>query len=349
LKTVVQHIVFLTPGFPESEKDSTTIPALQVYLKNLRCTLPNTKMTVLTFQFPFSKKEYEWNGIQVIPFNGKNKRFKKIWIWKKVLLRLKKIHKENPVDNLHSFWIGECSMVGGRFAKKHNINHLVTVMGQDALAGNTYVKYLKKSDAKIVTLSKNHQAKLLENHRLNSIIIPWFLDTTSFPKLQKSAIDILGVGSLNSIKNYTLFIEIVAEVVKIYPNLTVEIIGEGTYRAQLEEKVQKLSLQHTIKLVGKLSRKNVLKKMTEASILLHTSTYESFGFVFLEALYSGMQIVSHDVGIAESQKSWAICNNQKEIIDACSSFLLSSNEYKKRVIVYTAHESVSAYIRLYHE
>ena len=28
------HLVFLTPGFPECEEDSTAIPALQVYLSH---------------------------------------------------------------------------------------------------------------------------------------------------------------------------------------------------------------------------------------------------------------------------------------------------------------------------
>ena len=80
-----QHIVFLTPGFAESDKDSTTIPALQVYLKSLRKTLPDTKMTLLAFQFPFSKTIYDWHGIEVILLNGKNKRIKKLWVWRKAM------------------------------------------------------------------------------------------------------------------------------------------------------------------------------------------------------------------------------------------------------------------------
>ena len=59
MKIKNSHIVFLTPGFAESEKDSTTIPALQVYLKNLKKKLPKTKMTIITFQFPFINKVYD--------------------------------------------------------------------------------------------------------------------------------------------------------------------------------------------------------------------------------------------------------------------------------------------------
>jgi hypothetical protein len=209
MNTTNQHIVFLTPGFAESEEDSTTIPALQVFLKSMRKALPNAKLTLLTFQFPFTKKAYDWHGIEVIPLNGQNKRLKKLWTWKKATKTLKKIHQKEKIDTIHSFWIGECSRIGQQFSEKYNINHVVTVMGQDASIENSYAKNLTASNTKMVTLSENHQAVLLETYNLKSTIISWHLDTIEFPDLQENTIDILGVGSLNTIKNYSDFIEII--------------------------------------------------------------------------------------------------------------------------------------------
>ena len=342
------HIVFLTPGFAESEVDSTTIPALQVFLKSMRNALPKSSLTVLTFQFPFTKETYDWNGIEVIPLNGQNKRFKKIWTWQKALQTLQKIHKKQPIDVIHSFWIGECARIGQRFAKKHQINHVVTIMGQDASVKNSYAKSLLNSNAKLVTLSTNHQAELQKTYGLESVIIPWHLDTNDFPPLQENKVDILGVGSLNTIKNYEDFIDIISAVAKTQKNLNVKIIGEGTLQNELKTKIQNLQLEQTITFCGKLPRQEVLKKMAQSKILLHTSVYESFGFVFLEALYSGTHIVSYPVGLAESSENWHVSNHKIDLIEACEKLLSEADTEKKRIEFGSEAKTINAYISLYH-
>lgn len=269
-----------------------------------------------------------------------------MWTWHKANKTLDKLHKKHPIKTIHSFWIGECSMISARFAKKHGINHVTTVMGQDALAGNSYVKYIQNS--KIVTLSKNHHAELLKNYNLQSYVIPWSLDQTSVPTPKKSTIDILGVGSLNTVKNYSFFIEIIAHLVKIFPNLKVEIIGEGNEYTTLYKHILSKQLDNHIKLLGRLPRAKVLEKMTKARILLHTSTYESFGFVFLEALCAGMKIVSHDVGIANEQSFWRVCQIEKAAFaNACSFFLNEKEVQKKRLCITDTAQTINAYKNLY--
>ncbi|MFT5251166.1 MAG: 1,2-diacylglycerol 3-alpha-glucosyltransferase [Flavobacteriales bacterium] len=343
-----QHIVFLTPGFAESEEDSTTIPALQVFLKSIRKALPNAKLTLIAFQFPFTKKTCDWHGIEVIPLNGQNKRLKKLWTWKKALKTLKKLHQKEKIDTIHSFWIGECSRIGQQFSEKHSINHIVTVMGQDASIENSYAKNLTASNAKMVTLSENHHAELLKTYTLESIIIPWHLDVSEFPALQKNTIDILGVGSLNPIKNYLDFIEVISAIAKKHKNLNVAIIGDGALQTEIQNQIKKEGLQNTITLLGKLPRTEVLEKMAQSNILLHTSYYESFGFVFLEALYSGMHIASYDVGLTKTSEKRNVCTSKSELIDACENVLLTSNNTKKRIELSSEKQSINTYLNLYH-
>lgn len=348
MKNNNQHIVFLTPGFAESEADSTTIPALQVFLKSIRNALPNAKLTLLAFQFPFTKKTYDWHGIEVIPLNGKNKRWRKLRTWRKAAKTLKKLHKRQKIDTIHSFWIGECARIGQKFADRYKLNHVVTVMGQDATIKNSHGVYLKDANAKIVTLSENHHKALQANYELNSTIIPWHLDISEFPVLQENTIDILGVGSLNTIKNYGDFIDIISALAKTHKNLNVTIIGDGEARNEIETKIQNLQLENTISLLGKLPRTEVFQKMAKSKILLHTSVYESFGFVFLEALYSGMQLVSYNVGLAKASQNWHVCESKAELIEACTQLLSQENGAKKRVVLSSETETINAYLSLYH-
>jgi glycosyltransferase involved in cell wall biosynthesis len=222
-------------------------------------------------------------------------------------------------------------------------------MGQDAKYSNKYVKYLKNKNTKIITLSKNNEALLYKNHKLTSTIIPWDVDVDSFGELQKNVVDILGVGSLNKIKNYSTFIKVVNDLVETFPNLNVEIIGEGAIRTQLEKEIENLNLTKNITLIGELQRNQVINKMSKASVLLHTSTYESFGFVFLEALYAGMRLVSFNVGLARDMPEWQICNTEKELIEACKFFLTESIQEKKRVSLAKENNCVSSYLKLYYE
>ena len=343
-----QHIVFLTPGFAESEADSTTIPALQVFLKSIRKALPEARLTLLAFQFPYTKKRYDWHGIEVIPLNGKNKRLKKLQTWRKAAKTLKKLHKIQKIDTIHSFWIGECTRIGQKFADKYQVKHVVTVMGQDASVKNSYGVYLKSSNAKMVTLCENHQKALLKNYGFTSTIIPWHLDVSNVPPLQQSTIDILGVGALNSVKNYSDFVDCVAILVKTHPNLNAAIIGDGDQRNTIETKIKKLQLEDTITLLGTLPRNDVFQKMAQSKILLHTSHYESFGFVFLEALYSGMHIVSNDVGLAKASDKWKVCHDKIELIEACEALLSQKNTPKERVLLGSETETINAYLSLYH-
>lgn len=343
-----QHIVFLTPGFAASEDDSTTIPALQVFLKSMRKALPNARLTLLAFQFPFTKKIYNWHGIEVIPLNGKNKRLKKLQTWYKAKKTLKKLHKTHKIDTIHSFWIGECARIGQKFAEKYTVNHVVTVMGQDAAIKNSYGNYLMNSDTKIVTLCKNHQETLKKTYDLDATIIPWHLDSSDFPDLRENTIDILGVGSLNAIKNYSDFVDVISALSKTHKNLNVTIIGDGELRPQIERKIQNLQLEDTITLLGHLPRGKVFEKMAQSKILLHTSMYESFGFVFLEALYSGMQIVSHNVGLATTSQNWHVCDDKAALIEACEKLLALKDTDKKRSTLSSENETINAYLSLYH-
>ena len=341
-----KHIVLLTPGFPENEKDTTAIPALQVYVKALKELQPDFDIQIITFQYPFTSKNYHWNGIPVFPLNGRNKKYKKILVWQKAKSLLKRVHQKTPIDCIHSFWLGECSFIGEKFAKRNGIKHLITSMGQDVLKPNRYVKSLLKHGSQTITLSNIHSKFLKQNYNIDSQIIPWGIAIKEFPEIQKTTIDVLGVGSLNTVKNYIVFIEIISTLIPWFPKLRVEIIGEGKEYMKLLKIIQEKGLEKNIVLLGILPRDKVLLKMSTANILLHTSNYESFGYVFLEALYSGMHIISFNVGTAQNSLKWHVCKNNKEIFDWLLK-TMSFEEKTKRQLLYSIENTVFKYTEIY--
>lgn len=347
MKNNKKHIVFLTPGFPKSEKDTITIPALFVYINAFKEAFSKTyDITIISFQYPFSKKKYQWNEIDIIPLNGGNKKSKKISTWFLAYNTLMSLHKKEPIECIHSFWLGECSFIGQIFTSKNKIPHILTLMGQEGRKKTIFKNFINNSKTTIISLSENQSKIIQKKLNYTSQVIPWFINTNEFPNIEPKSIDILGVGSLNYVKNYDAFISIIFQLKNLYPKINAEILGEGDLHRELQYKIDRLGLRENIKLLGLMPRKKVLEKMSCSNILLHTSIYESFGYVFLEALFSGMRIVSNDVGISRESEEWKVCTDETEMIQACS-YYMKLPKIKQRITLYNKEDCLVPYQKLY--
>ncbi|MGX7667209.1 glycosyltransferase [Flavobacterium pedocola] len=310
--------MILTPGFPENESDTTCIPALQLYVKALQ-QLSDFEITIISFHYPDKKTKYHWNQIPVIALGGSS-RLSKLLLWKRASEVLKQLHQQKRISVLHSFWLGECALIGNWFARKKNIRHLTTLMGQDALKQNGYAKILPIKKMKLVTLSGFHQQVFYQNHKVTTEIIPWGIAAEDFPQATEKSIDIIGIGSLIPIKNHALFMDVVGELSKIRP-INAVLVGDGILKDKLDQKIRELNLETTLQLKGELPYLETLKLLSKAKILLHTSTYESFGLVFAEALQSKTLIVSEKTGCTFETENWVTATSKEEMIEACLTLL----------------------------
>ena len=318
MKKITKHIVFITPGFPENEADTTCIPALQVYAKELQ-KQKNIQLSVITLHYPFTKTEYNWYNVKVIPlgFNNRKLLFKKSLVQK----TLDKLHQQNPIHTLHSFWLGECALAGYRFSKKHSIKHICTLMGQDAKKRNKYAKILPLKKMNLITLSKFQQALFLKNYKTSSTIIPWGVSKELSHSKANKIIDIIGIGSLISLKNYTAFIQTIQLLKLKNPLIKAVLIGDGLLKEKLKKEIKKLKLEQNIELKGTISYAGTQKYLSQSKILLHPSTFESYGMVFAEALANNVFIVSKKVGFAETCNYWKTEDTVKGFFEECQYFL----------------------------
>jgi len=319
LTDIKKHIVFITPGFAANEADDTTISALQIYCKKLQ-EREDINVSIVTLHFPFTKTHYNWYKSTVYPLGFNNKKLS-VLSNRKVLKVLNAIHKQQPIDVLHSFWLGECAFIGHRFSNKHRINNLTTLMGQDAKKGNYYTRILPLKKMKFVTLSKFHQRLFLNNYSGSSTLIPWGVDEKSTSTMLEKSIDIIGIGSLISLKKYTDFIDTIYLLKKRNPTINATLIGEGKLKPQLLKQIHKLELSTTITLKGLLSYSETQQLLASAKILLHPSNYESFGMVFAEAMAKNVFIVSRKVGMAKNYSFWKTGDSVNEFFEGCQGFL----------------------------
>jgi len=308
-------LVLLTPGFAASESDSTCLPMQQSFVKAISELYPALNIIILSFQYPFQKKIYNWQKAEVISLGGKNK--KRIWrllLRRKAFNALKKICETNQVIGLLSFWVGECAVVGKRIGNRYKIPHYSWILGQDAREFNRYPKKLSIKGDELIALSDFLQEEFEKNHgiRPRTVITPGaaLVDESR----QERDIDLLGVGSLIPLKHFEIFVEAIAEIKKHRPSLKAILVGEGPEKNNLKNLIAIHRLENNIRLTGEIPHDEVLKLMQRTKILLHPSSYEGFPGVCLEALSSGAHVISFCRAMNHEIKQWHIVASREEMI-----------------------------------
>jgi glycosyltransferase involved in cell wall biosynthesis len=344
------QIIILTPGFPENEQDTTCIPWLQHLLPALRRVRPSLRVVVIAFQYPYQRREYLWHGFPVFAAGGANrKKLRRLITWARVLRKLRQLRRRDKIAGVLSLWLAECALVGGWFAKANGLRHYACLVGQDARAQNHYVRRIRPDGDHIIAFSESLRDELARNFGIRAgIIINNGINDETFPALNTAArkYDILGVGSLIPVKRYSLFIEIVKEIKKTFPDVKAAIAGKGHERGALQAQIEAAGLTNNVTLLGEETHPDTLTLMNQAKVFLHTSEYEGNASVLMEALYAGCQVVSFR-GLADRniENLW-ICKDAKDMT-ATAGKLLANPKPAKRVVFNLMTDSARKIVKLF--
>lgn len=342
-------IVILTPGFPGSETDTTCLPLQQSFVKHLKELFPELHIIILSFQYPFTKKTYDWFGITVHPFSGQNEGgFSRLLLRGSINKFLNNINKDYKVIGLISFWYGECALLGHRFGTKHGIKHFCWLLGQDARQGNKYPRRAALPAKELVALSEFLRDEFERNHLLQPAhLIPSGIDATEFnsqPVLRD--IDLLGAGSLIPLKRYDQFLAIIAIIKKEIPGIKAMLVGDGPEKEKLQKLIFTSGLENNVLLTGEIRRPELLHLMQRTKVFLHTSSYEGFSGVCLEALAAGAHVISFCKAMNEEIDHWQIVKDPPKMIQKAMGILLNVETDHKPVCPFLITNSVKAFGKL---
>jgi hypothetical protein len=148
-------VVLLVPGFPANEHDTTCMPFLQQFCLSFLKVCPDIELRVISFQYPFKRGHYLWNGIKVYSAAGKSRKFNRLLTWMRVNIQFLNIKKSHTVAVINSFWMTECAFVGQWLVRLFNSRHVVYVIGQDALKRNRYLPWINFSKMEIIAMSES--------------------------------------------------------------------------------------------------------------------------------------------------------------------------------------------------
>ncbi|MDP2947882.1 MAG: glycosyltransferase family 4 protein, partial [Nanoarchaeota archaeon] len=135
----------------------------------------------------------------------------------------------------------------------------------------------------------------------------------------------LTVGRLVNVKNISLQIQAMVEIIKNYPNIELWIVGDGPEKNKLENLSKKLKIEKNVKFFG--WQDNLEKFYQQADVFLFTSNYEGWGMVIIEAASFGLPIIMTDAGCAgeviKNEENGLVIevNNKKALVTAMIKFI----------------------------
>ena len=104
----------------------------------------------------------------------------------------------------------------------------------------------------------------------------------------------LGIGRLVACKRFDLLIRAFWDVFAGNSGVCLSIVGDGEERGRLETLIRELGCGEQVKLLGVMDRKEVPAYYRQCSALAVSSNLETFGVPIIEAMASGLPVVTTD-------------------------------------------------------
>lgn len=200
--------------------------------------------------------------------------------------------------------------------------------------------------------------------KANVFVIPHGIDANLFtPKQSYSATcrRLISVARLTKWKGHADLIKAFSLLQPKYPDISLDIYGDGVDRPQLEGLIAELKLTASVRLCGSISHHDLFQKMIQYDLFVLPSTSEAFGLVFLEAMALGLPVVAADAGgpveIVLPGETGLLCK-AGDVIDLANKieFLITNperagyygrNGRKRSEEIYSWGEIVQKYIHVF--
>jgi glycosyltransferase involved in cell wall biosynthesis len=111
---------------------------------------------------------------------------------------------------------------------------------------------------------------------------------------RKCEVKLISVSRLAPEKGIDVLLRAFSELSKNFPAVALNIVGEGSLRAELAELTNELGLSGSVHFLG--NRTDVADLLAQADIFVMTSRQENHSIAILEAMRAGLPLVLSDVG-----------------------------------------------------
>ena len=144
---------------------------------------------------------------------------------------------------------------------------------------------------RVVCFSPSAVEHLAERHDHVLSVSTWF-DPDLFrpvPRPAGEGVKLVWIGRFDTVKDPLLALEVLG---KLPTNYSLTFVGDGSLRADLQNRITGMQLGRRVEFVGRVSQTDVARLLRAHHLLLMTSHSEGFPRVLIEALASGRPVVA---------------------------------------------------------
>ena len=338
-------------------------------------TIPmNNKQDIVDASMHYNKKNFEIvrtleNNVDTIRIyykKPKNKILSLLRFYRANMIGLKLC--KSPVDLIHVHILTRLGVIAWIQKLLHKTPYIITEHWSRYLPGNDFGGFFRKlatkivvRDAKLVTTVTDNLAKAMQNHGLkndNYVVLPNVVNLDMFhisEKKNNTPCKIIHVSCFeDKSKNISGLLESLKIVEQKGIDFQCTLIGEGMDFDLMKAKAEELQLINKVSFTGLLEGQKLADELSSGNFLVLSSNYENMPVVILEALASGLPVVSTNVGgikemIDETKGILVEPRNKEALAEAIIKMIETHKDYnpnylRKSVIEKYGYESVGKFL-----
>ena len=276
-----------------------------------------------------------------------------------------------PYDLIHVHILTRLGVVAWIQKLLHKTPYIITEHWSRYLPGNDFSGFFRKlatkvvvRDAKSVTTVTDNLAKAMQNHGLkndNYVVLPNVVNLDMFHISKKNTDATSHVPTIIHVscfedksKNISGLLESLKIVEQKGIDFQCTLIGEGMDFDLMKAKAEELQLINKVSFTGLLEGQKLADELASGDFLVLSSNYENMPVVILEALASGLPVVSTNVGgikemIDETKGILVEPRNKEALAEAIIKMIETHNDYdpnylRNSVIEKYGYESVGRFL-----
>ena len=284
--------------------------------------------------------------------------------------------KSRPYDLIHVHVLTRLGVIAWIQKILHKTPYIITEHWSRYLPGNDFSGFLRKTacklvvrNAKTVTTVTENLATAMKNHGLkndNYVVLPNVVNLDMFHINQKCT-DATSTDAINRVptiihiscfedksKNISGLLESLKIIDDKGIDFQCKLIGEGMDLDLMKEKAKNLQLINKVSFTGLLQGQTLADELSSGDFLVLSSNYENMPVVILEALASGLPVVSTNVGgikemiddtkgiLVEPRNKEALAEAMIKMIETHKNY--DANYLRNSVIEKYGYESVGRFL-----
>lgn len=135
----------------------------------------------------------------------------------------------------------------------------------------------------------------------------------------KSPHSLIYIGRLTRLKRVASLIEIIPAIKRLFPDVTLHIVGGGPKRDELRKKIRELGVSQNVLMHGYLTEENKIRLLRNCAVYVSNSSFEGFGIPLIEAMATGTvpvvsNIAAHDF-VFQGEDVGFLVDSKEEMIE----------------------------------